>query len=82
LSNVLNLINIQIEVLWVATLYSVAVGYQRFGGLVASIFRVKMEAERSYHNTTRRHNAEDLHLNLHCRENVRSLTNVIKCSNV
>jgi hypothetical protein len=45
----------------------------------ASILRVKMEAAKSsamlvsYRNTARRHNQEDLDLNLHHREKLKSL---------
>jgi hypothetical protein len=66
---------IQVEFFWVVTLCGVAVGYQSSGAIYevftevkiqVKIFTPKMEAARSfetlvsYHNTTQRHNPEDL----------------------
>jgi hypothetical protein len=56
----------QVEVLWVVTPCSVVVGYQTIRGQLH--FTLKMEAACTsetfvpYHNTTRRHNPEDLDL--------------------
>jgi hypothetical protein len=59
---------------------SVAVGYQSFGGTCCLHLQceVNMEADMSsetmvsYSKITRRHNSEDLDLNLHRRENIKS----------
>jgi hypothetical protein len=63
---------IQVEVFWVVTQCSVAVGYQRFRSscCLHLHFALKMEAARtpekfvSYHNTTRQQNPEELNLYL------------------
>jgi len=55
---------------------SVEVGYQRIDGpccLHLQVhFTLKKEAARSYRNTTRCHNPEDLDLNIYRRENLKS----------
>jgi hypothetical protein len=71
---VLTVVEIQIEVFWVVTQCSAVVGYQRFRGPWCPIFRdaaKSSETLASYHNTTLRHNPEDLDLKrpvvvLHC----------------
>jgi hypothetical protein len=75
-----------IKHLRVETPCRVAVGNQRFAGPYCLLGEeltsglVKMAAARSsealipYHNTTRRHNPEDLDLNLYLRENLKSGT--------
>jgi hypothetical protein len=71
----------QVEVFWIVTMRSVIVGYQRFGGLCCLCLQgeVKMktawtsQTTTSFHNTTQRHNPEDLDLNLHHRKNLKSL---------
>jgi hypothetical protein len=61
----------QVEVFWAVTSFSVVVGYCH----ATSTFRVKRASGTlvSYHNTTRRHNPEDLDLNLHLRESLETL---------
>jgi hypothetical protein len=59
----------QVELFWVVTPCSVAVGYQRFGSpcCLQLPFTLKMEAARSsetlvsFHNTIGHHNIEDHH---------------------
>jgi len=63
--------------LWVVTPCSVVVGNQRFGGPRCLHLQdeVTMEAAWtpenfvSYHSTTRRHNPENLYMDIHQREN-------------
>jgi hypothetical protein len=57
--------NLQVEDFWVVMPCSVVVVYQRFRGPCSC-----------YHNTARRHNTEELNLNLHRRENLNILGNV------
>jgi hypothetical protein len=63
---------VQVEVFWVVTQCSVAVGYHQFGRSYCFHLQgeVMMEAARlaSHRNTTRHHNPADLDLNLHRRE--------------
>jgi len=71
---------IQGVVFWVLTPCSDVVGYQYFRKARCLHLQgeVNMEEERSsetsvyYHNTTGRHNPEELDLNLHRRENLKS----------
>jgi len=65
-------VKFQVDVFWVVMSCSVAVGYQRFGGLCCLHLQGE-ETLVSYRNTARRHNPEDLDLNLHRRENLKSL---------
>jgi len=63
----------QVQVFWVVTQCSVTVRYQRFGELCCLHLQCEArfsETLVSYRNTTRRHNLEDLDMNLHCRENL------------
>jgi hypothetical protein len=71
----------QVKVFWVVTLCNIVVGYQYFRGscyLQLKNFTLKMETARtsetliSYYNTTQCYNPEDLNLNLHHHENLKS----------
>jgi hypothetical protein len=65
-------VKIRDEVFWVVTPYSVVVEYQCFGGPCCLPLHTTMTRETarysetliSFHNTVRRHNPEDLNLNI------------------
>jgi hypothetical protein len=60
-------VKIQVKVLWVATACNVATGCQYFGG--PCCLHLQSEEQQSskmsvsYHNTTQRHNPDDLNMN-------------------
>jgi hypothetical protein len=54
----------QVEVIWVVTLYSVVVGFQRFGGPFCLHLQGEDRGSMVSYSTTRRHNPDDLDLKL------------------
>jgi hypothetical protein len=69
----------QVEVFWVVTPCNVVVEYQRFGGPCCPHLQGETawssEVLVSYCNATQYHNPEDLDLNLHSHENLKSHIN-------
>jgi len=63
----------RVEVLWAATRCSVVVRYQRFWGPYCLHLRLLSYHNTTQHNTTRRHNPEEVNLNLHRRRNPKTL---------
>jgi hypothetical protein len=63
---------VQFEVFGVVTPCNVVVEYQRFNGSCCFHLHPENKTSASYHNTTRRHNPEELDLNFHRRENLKS----------
>jgi hypothetical protein len=62
----------QVEVFWIATPFNVAIGYQRFKERCCLHYQ-STETLVSFRNTSWRHNTEDIDLNFHSRENLKSL---------
>jgi hypothetical protein len=72
-------IHILVEVLWIVTLCTAAVGYQRFGGPCRLHLHGECPPKRWYLTArlTQRRNPQDLDVNLHRRENRKSRNHIL-----